>query len=141
MGRGAATPGHGIRPGEAVGRALLAAMRDRGLGVADVARELPPGMDRATLHRLLAGETGDARLGTLLGACRAIGASPAEVLHRAGLDPRPRRGEGQLDEGLRRAFTRVRALPMSLRRIAVAQMGGLVEATEGLAREGQDGGR
>ena len=122
-------------PGEAIGRALLATMRERGLAAAEAARRLPPGRGRATLYRLLAGAAGDTKLATLLDACRAVGGSPAEILHRAGLDPRPPRGDDALDAELRRTFARVLALPAPARRIAVARIAGLVEEAERLARD------
>ena len=125
----------GSGPGEAIGRALLDAMRERGLATADVARNLPPARNRAMLYRLLAGKGGNTKLSTLLDACQAAGLGPAEILRDAGLDPRPRRAEDALNGELRRAFARIRALPKPLRRIAVAQIGGLAEATEGLAHE------
>ncbi len=116
-------------------QAIQAALRARGLNVADLLARMPQ-RDRSTIYRLLSGETRDAKVSTLLGLCRALGVTPNDLLGLAGLWSEAGRSADPLDLRLRRVFAMVEALAAPYKVVAVTQVERLVstwqEAAEGL---------
>lgn len=105
-------------------------MASRGLTVRDVLARLGDKRDRATVYRLLAGNTINPRLDTLLSLCDAIGSTPNELLDQAEVLTYRQRSADQFDLRLRTAFTRIQALPAATKAVAVTQVLMLLETWE-----------
>lgn len=118
---------------------LSRVMVSRGLTTRDVLARLGEQRDRATVYRLLAGQTENPRLDTLLSLCAAMETSPNELLDQAEVFPKRPRSADAHDLRLRRAFGRLQALPAGSKVLAITQVLLLVEswvrAAEGRAVE------
>jgi transcriptional regulator with XRE-family HTH domain len=115
---------------------LTRVMASRGLTTRDVLKRLGQQRDRATLYRLLAGQTENPRLDTLLSLCTAMDTSPNELLDQAEVFPqRPRSADPQ-DLRLRMAFRRLQSLPPDAKALAITQVVLLAE-TWARAAEGR----
>jgi transcriptional regulator with XRE-family HTH domain len=102
-------------------------MASRGLTTRDLLARLGEQRDRATVYRLLAGQTENPRLDTLLSLCTALETSPNELLDQAEVFPlRPRSADAH-DLRLRVAFRRLQSLPAKSKALAVTQVVLLVE--------------
>jgi SAM-dependent methyltransferase len=114
--------------------AIKATMSARGLKMPDLLA-CTPQRDRSTIYRLLNGDTRDAKIGTLLAICTALGLTPNDLLSLAGLWPDSRSND-QLDMRLRRVFVMVQSLATPYKVVAVTQVERLVdtwqEAADGL---------
>jgi transcriptional regulator with XRE-family HTH domain len=118
---------------------LSRVMASRGLTTRDILARLGEQRDRATVYRLLAGQTENPRLDTLLSLCAAMETSPNELLDQAEVFPKRPRSADPHDLRLRRAFSRLQTLPPESKVLAVTQVLLLVEtwarAAEGRAVE------
>jgi hypothetical protein len=114
--------------------AIKATMQERGLQIPDLLAGMQQ-RDRSTVYRLLKGDTRDAKIGTLVAVCRALGVTPNELLVNAEIWP-DARSTDQLDVRLRQVFAAVQGLASPYRIVAVAQIERLVQtwhdAAEGL---------
>lgn len=110
-------------------------MTSRGVTARDVVARLGDSRDRATVYRLLSGETVNPRLDTLLQLCAAIGTTPNELLDQAEVLPARPRSADEFDLRLRNAFSRVQALPVDIKAVAVTQLMLLLETWERWARD------
>jgi DNA-binding Xre family transcriptional regulator len=121
--------------------AIKATMQERGLEMPDLLAAMQQ-RDRSTVYRLLKGDTRDAKIGTLVAICRALGVTPNELLVHAELWPDGRSGD-QLDVRLHQVFSDVKGLAPPYRVVAVAQIERLVQtwhdAADGLLTA-DDGG-
>lgn len=108
-------------------------MASRGLTVRDVLARLGDKRDRATVYRLLAGNTINPRLDTLLSLCDAIGSTPNELLDQAEVLTYRQRSADRFDLRLRTAFTRIQSLPPETKAVAVTQVLMLLETWERVA--------
>lgn len=103
-------------------------MASRGLATRDVLARLGMQRDRATIYRVLAGQTVNPRLDTLLSLCTALDTTPDELLDQADVfDKRPRSVDA-LDLRLRIAFRQMQSLPAELKPAAIAQVLFLAES-------------
>lgn len=107
--------------------AILAVMRTREMSATDIAERMESGRNRATLYRILSGATQDPKVSTFVDICRALDVSPIEVLQLAELVPHTPRDTDLLEIRLRQIFRRIQALPESLKRLTVAQVGALTD--------------
>jgi DNA-binding Xre family transcriptional regulator len=114
---------------------LARLMAARGLAARDVLQRLEPGTDRATLYRVLAGQTENPRLDTFLSLCAALDTTPNELLDQADVLPQRPRAADPFDLRLRVAFRRLQALPADAKAGAVTQVLLLVETWERLAAD------
>ena len=108
--------------------AILAVMRTRKMSATQVASRMQSGRNRATLYRILSGATQDPKVSTFVDICQALDVSPIEVLQLAALVPHTPRDTDLLDIRMRQIFRRVQALPITLKRLAVSQLGALTDA-------------
>jgi transcriptional regulator with XRE-family HTH domain len=109
---------------------LARLMESRGLTTRDVLARLGEQKDRATVYRLLAGQTENPRLDTFLSLCAAMDTTPNELLDQAEvLAQRPRSADA-FDLRLRVAFRRLQALPGDVKAVAITQILMLVETWE-----------
>jgi DNA-binding Xre family transcriptional regulator len=97
-------------------------IRARGLRPAGAAARLGGKRNRATLYRLLSGDTADPRISTLLAICTVLATGPNDVLQRAGLVPYRERSRDPIDVELRRAFGELRGLSEDDRRLCLAML-------------------
>jgi transcriptional regulator with XRE-family HTH domain len=106
---------------------LTRVMASRGLTTRDVLTRLGDQRDRATVYRLLAGQTENPRLDTLLSLCTAMETSPNELLDQAEVFPQRPRSADTYDLRLRLAFRRLQSLPAESKALAITQVLLLVE--------------
>ena len=109
---------------------LARVMASRGLTTRDVLARIGAQRDRATIYRLLAGQTENPRLDTLLSLCAAMDTTPNELLDQAGVLPHRPRSADLFDLRLRLAFRRLQALPPETKNLATTQILLLVETWE-----------
>lgn len=112
----------------ALSAAILAIMRTRKMTATQVATQMVSGRNRATLYRILSGSTQDPKVSTFIDICQALDVSPIEVLQLAGMVPHQPRDSDLLDIRMRQIFRRVQDLPEAIKRLAVAQLGVIVDA-------------
>ena len=105
-------------------------MAARGLTARDLLARLGRERDRATMYRLLAGQTENPRLDTLLAVCTALDTTPNELLDQAEILPQRPRSADLLDLRLRVAFRRLQSLPARSKALAIAQVLLLLETWE-----------
>jgi DNA-binding Xre family transcriptional regulator len=105
--------------------AIKTTMQERGLQIPDLLAGMQQ-RDRSTVYRLLKGDTHDAKIGTLVAVCRALGVTPNDLLVNADLWP-DGRSTDQLDVRLRQVFADVQGLASPYRVVAVAQIERLVQ--------------
>lgn len=106
---------------------LARVMASRGLTVRDVLARLGENRDRATVYRLLAGQTENPRLDTFLALCAAMDTNPSELLDQAEVFRQTPRSADSYDLRLRVAFRQLQALPADSKAIAITQVLALVE--------------
>ena len=109
---------------------LARLMASRGLSSRDVLARLGQGRDRATVYRLLAGQTENPRLDTLLALCAAMETTPNELLDQSEILAEHPRSADDLDLRLRVIFRRLQGLPTPSKAVAITQVLLLVETWE-----------
>ena len=92
-----------------IGTAVLAILDARGLLPAEIADRMST-RNRATLYRLLKGETTDPLVSTLLELCNALATSPSDLLELAGLYGSGTRRLTLIDVEMRQAFDEMQQL-------------------------------
>lgn len=115
---------------------LARIMESRGMTTRDVLDRLGERRDRATVYRLLAGQTANPRLDTILTLCAAMETTPNELLDQSDIFPERPRSADQWDLRLRVAFRRLQALPPEAKALAITQTLMLLETWE-RATQGQ----
>jgi transcriptional regulator with XRE-family HTH domain len=104
----------------AIAEAVRELIEARGLRPAEVADRLEGKTNRATLYRLLSGNTSDPRVSTLLEICNALTTGPSELLQLAGLLQYQERSLKLIDVDMRQAFGEMQQLDEEDRRLCLA---------------------
>jgi transcriptional regulator with XRE-family HTH domain len=109
---------------------LARLMESRGLTTREVLARLGEQKDRATVYRLLAGQTENPRLDTFLSLCAAMDTTPNELLDQSEVFAQRPRSADAFDLRLRVAFRRLQALPAEVKAVAITQVLLLMETWE-----------
>jgi transcriptional regulator with XRE-family HTH domain len=105
--------------------AILAILDARGLRPAEVADRMST-RNRATLYRVLSGDTADPRIGTILELCHALNTGVSELLELAGLYGSGARQLRLIDVELRQAFAEIHQLDEDSKRQCLALLRGVI---------------
>jgi DNA-binding Xre family transcriptional regulator len=118
----------------ALAEAIAALMAARGMKPIDVAGAVVGWRDRATVYRVLNGETEDPRLRTVVELCNVLNVTPGELLRLSGLPDAAAVESAARDVALRHAMDDVQDLAEDDRQLVLDVIRGIADDRRTQAR-------